>query len=356
MADGATRPAAVSYERVQDTQDNAKRRLEVHERVAQARRMPTPDWVKGPRPSDECIAVHDDDLDPNKDRDQHPRKFDIQGLYDHCQPAQGINYLSQVHAEFKAEKVQARGVDCYWANWPGISSSTAKEGMVLYLHGGGFVGGHPFVDWCAQFSRITGKPVLTVDFRRPPEDPFPAATLDAVSAYQWLLEEQLVPPGKIAVYGQSSGGTLTLLMLQELLRQCLPLPACGCPVSPFSTHLALATMPNIIAVMVGNEDGNGRSTGKNADPLDEKFNFFAGKFEGMPPLFVMVGAEEIIHSDLESSLRVVDVAKKAGVRVELYIVPGMQHVPDEWLPAVPESVEACVRAAIFIDGCFRACR
>ena len=142
---------------------------------------------------------------------------------------------------------------------------------------------------------------------------------------------------------------MTLLVLQEIARQSLPLPACGCPVSPWSPLISLATQPGMVAVVVGNEDERGQSTGKvNADPLDAKYNLFAGSFEGMPPLFVMVGGGENISRDQKCSLQVADVAKKAGVRVELYIVPNMQHIPDEWLPGVPESVEACTRAAMFI--------
>jgi len=102
--------------------------------------------------------------------------------------------------------------------------------------------------------------------------------------------------------------------------------------------------------------GKVKAQGRMPAFVDEQYKFFAGKFEGMPSLFVMVGSEEKIHRHLECSLPLAGVAQKVGASVELYIVPGIQHIPDEWLPVVPKSVETCTRSAVFIDYCFQAGR
>merc|ERR1712166_149808 len=334
-------------------------RLEFQQRVESARQaLDIPDWVKGPRPSDECIASHRDD-DP---QDSSILEFHLAPMLEYRDESRRfVDVLSPgggygpVPAIFQAEKVNARGVACYWASWPGIDSNSAKEGMVLYIHGGGFVAGHPLVNWCAHLSRVTKKPVLTVDYGMAPEHPMPAGTHDVVNAYRWLIEDQLVPPSKIAIYGPSAGATLTMLMMQELARQDVPLPACGVAVSSWSPELALRTQPQLCAVMVGNDDGTGQGTGSNFDPCDEKYNFFAGSFNGLPPIYVMVGGLENVKRDLNCSLRLADVAQSAGVRVELDIVANMQHSPDACLGTVPESTEAVARAAKFIDDCINAC-
>lgn len=47
-------------------------------------------------------------------------------------------------------------------------------------------------------------PVLSVDYRMPPDHPFPAALNDAVAVWQQLLEEHA--PQRMAVFGASACG------------------------------------------------------------------------------------------------------------------------------------------------------
>jgi len=129
--------------------------------------------------------------------------------------------------------------------------------------------------------RATGKAVLTVDYRLAPENPLPAATEDVVRAYRWLLEDQSVAAGKIVFYGRSAGATLVVLSLQELVRQSLPMPACGVSSSVWVPH---ATQSKLWDIVVGNRNVNGKRTGRKHNVQDDKYNIFAGSFQGMPPL------------------------------------------------------------------------
>lgn len=310
-------------------------------KVELARRAPTPSWVKGPRPSDECIAVHRD----NDPTDMTVRKLDLKDMlksrspsdYGWCEPGP-----PPVPDIFRSEEVDARGVRAVWANWPGIDISS---GVVMYLHGGAGCTGHVFVEWCAHLSRALGKAVLTVDYRMAPEHPMPAATEDAVKVYRWLVEDQRVPPGKLAIYGTSSGGMLVILTLQEIVRRSLPVPACGVPVA------AWAPNPNqreLWDVVVGTVDADGQSTGNNHDVHDAKYDVRAANYRGMPPLYVMVGGEEHVN-DLSCSRQVAKLAADAGVRAELDIVQHTQHCPDGFLGFMPEATACVARAAKFID-------
>jgi monoterpene epsilon-lactone hydrolase len=73
---------------------------------------------------------------------------------------------------------------------------------------------------------------LAIDYRRPPEHPFPAALDDALQAYRWLLA-QGVQSGRMAIGGDSAGGGLTLAVMVSLRERGLPLPACGWCLSPW---------------------------------------------------------------------------------------------------------------------------
>jgi acetyl esterase len=87
----------------------------------------------------------------------------------------------------------------------------ARDGVVVHLHGGGFVFND--VDVHDGFSRRlanrSGRRVLSVDYRRPPEHRFPAAPDDVDTALAWLGRQDL--PGPWAVHGDSAGANLALV-------------------------------------------------------------------------------------------------------------------------------------------------
>ena len=64
----------------------------------------------------------------------------------------------------------------------------ASPPVIVYLHGGGFVNGsidtHDTVTW--SLAEATGALVVSVQYRRPPENPFPAATDDSLAALDWV--------------------------------------------------------------------------------------------------------------------------------------------------------------------------
>ena len=75
----------------------------------------------------------------------------------------------------------------------------------------------------AHLSRLTGAPVLSVRYRLAPQNPFPAALVDALTAYLSLIHpppgslHDPVPANKIIISGDSAGGNLSLVLLQTLL-------------------------------------------------------------------------------------------------------------------------------------------
>ena len=84
---------------------------------------------------------------------------------------------------------------------------------IVYLHGGSFMAGspqgHDFIT--ASLACNTGALVLSVHYRRAPENPYPAPTDDAYEALCWAAREADllgIDPTRIAVAGDSAGGNL----------------------------------------------------------------------------------------------------------------------------------------------------
>ena len=88
-------------------------------------------------------------------------------------------------------------------------------GLVVHAHGGGFVLNdidvHDGIS--RRFANRVRRPVLSVDYRRPPEARFPAAPDDLDTVVGWLRREgaDLDLPGPYAAHGDSAGANLALV-------------------------------------------------------------------------------------------------------------------------------------------------
>ncbi|PLK47017.1 alpha/beta hydrolase [Uliginosibacterium sp. TH139] len=92
---------------------------------------------------------------------------------------------------------------------------TARAGLpiVLYFHGGGFIGGslddaHAAAAFIAEHTPAL---VIAVDYALAPAKPFPAAPEDAYAAARWAVEHAAElggAPERLAVAGDDAGGNL----------------------------------------------------------------------------------------------------------------------------------------------------
>lgn len=111
-----------------------------------------------------------------------------------------------------------------------------KVPTVVYFHGGGWVAGdlETHDRACRQMTLDLNAVVVSVDYRRPPEAPFPAAHDDAVAAAQWAFAHVSSLGGdasRIGVAGDSAGGNLAAVCAiacrdlgLKLAAQCLIYP------------------------------------------------------------------------------------------------------------------------------------
>jgi acetyl esterase len=97
----------------------------------------------------------------------------------------------------------------------------ARDALVVFLHGGGWVIGDLATHdrACRLLASESRVPLLAVDYRRAPEHPWPAAVDDAVDVVRWLGSDAGASLGSwsgLAIAGDSAGGTTAALACLRL--------------------------------------------------------------------------------------------------------------------------------------------
>jgi acetyl esterase len=92
--------------------------------------------------------------------------------------------------------------------------------VIVYFHGGGFVGGNIATHDGVCHGLSVGVPavVVSVDYRLAPESPFPAAVDDCEAAVRWVSDhaEQFgAIASRLAVAGDSAGGNLAAVVARR---------------------------------------------------------------------------------------------------------------------------------------------
>lgn len=216
------------------------------------------------------------------------------------------------------------GVPCEWVT--GADSPADK--VILYLHGGSWAWGnlHTARPVGAMLSAVSGYRVLVAEYRLAPEHPFPAGADDCAGVYRRLLDLGYAPE-RIALFGDSAGGNLSLSLLQRLLALGLPLPAAvglASPAPDMSDSSELfRQMPDLLYTRYEDQERDIFSLycGKN-DRTNPLISPCYGSLTGLPPMLIHVGQDEELCIDCDLFAKK---AYEAGVDVALKIWRGMYH-------------------------------
>jgi monoterpene epsilon-lactone hydrolase len=240
---------------------------------------------------------------------------------------------------------QLGGVSGEWVEGP------ESGGIVLlYLHGGGYFGcsAKTHRPITAGFA-LQGFRVYAPDYRLAPENKFPAAVEDAVAVYRALLSEGHAAQS-IVVAGESAGGGLALSLMLSLRASGEPLPVRAALFSPWTdlaaTGESVRTNASRCAMFSGTDIApTALFYLGDTDPRHPIASPLYADLSGLPPLFIHVGADEVLRDD---STRLAERARAAGVPVELKIWP---IVPHAWQLAphlIPEGRQSLREAGAFL--------
>ena len=199
---------------------------------------------------------------------------------------------------------------------------------ILYLHGGGYCTG----SWRTQKGLISQ---LAVDaravayvphYRLAPEHPHPAALDDALRAYRWVLDEG-ASPDRLSIAGDSAGGGLALALALAIRDSDLAAPASLVLVSPWLDlrgDTPSLTKNEKVDPMLRPAWSRRCAAAYLAgrDPEDPACSPLYARHEGLPPVLIQTGTDEIIVDD---SIRFAERAREAGVDVTLQVFEGLWH-------------------------------
>ena len=231
-----------------------------------------------------------------------------------------------------------------------IPAGASKDRVIFYTIGGGYISGtcSDHRTLVAKVAQTSGIALLMFDHRLAPEDPYPAALEDSLTAYRWLLE-QGTSPKNIVMMGESAGGGLCLATLLAVRDQGLPLPAGAVALSPWTdlklTGESYRTKRNVCISPPGMSRVCSKYYYGDHDPTDPWISPLYGNLHGLPPIFINVGTYETM---LDDSTRFATKAKASGVDTTLVVAERMVHCYPLMAPMFPEATQALNEVCTFI--------
>jgi len=135
-----------------------------------------------------------------------------------------VNCSTELHAEWQGASHIPEHKSSQWTTeekYASLYQDTQHGPVILYLHGGAYIvcsiDTHRLLT--ARMAKDSGGRVFAVQYRLAPQDEFPAALVDAVLAYKYLIDppegalHKPVDPSRIVIAGDSAGVGAQFLLL-----------------------------------------------------------------------------------------------------------------------------------------------
>ncbi|WP_231110541.1 alpha/beta hydrolase [Mycobacterium avium] len=230
------------------------------------------------------------------------------------------------------------------------AAGATQDKVLIWFHGGGYVLGSAkgFQELGHALSLASGLTVVLPDYRRAPENKFPAAVEDGGAVLTELLSTY--GADNVAVGGDSAGGGLTLAALTVLRDQCMPLPTAAVCISPLLDFTASGASVDLydgkdVAVSRGSIANLREAYLQGHDPQDPLASPLFAELGGLPPALFLVGSNEVL---LDDSLRAAAAITAAGGTATVSVYEDMVHVWPLFSSILPEGIQAAEEAGSFL--------
>jgi len=209
---------------------------------------------------------------------------------------------------------------------------------IYYIHGGGMIlgdlDGEDAV--AASICEHVDAVVVSVEYRLAPEHPYPAPVEDCYAGLVWMAghaAELGFDPDRLAVYGGSAGGGLTIAVTMLARDRGGPAIRFQMPIYPMIDDTNETPSSHEITD-IGLWDRAGNIEAWKWYLGDGKPDQYAAparaeNLAGLPPTFIDVGTVDLFRDeDIAFAQRLM----QAGVPTELHVNPGSYHAAEVFAP------------------------
>ncbi|MDR0827069.1 MAG: alpha/beta hydrolase [Desulfovibrio sp.] len=279
---------------------------------------------------------------PSSDWDKHPKTPQEWKIWAEQSAQAGAKDLPLLCEKMgvTVEPDLIAGVKVFWVT-PKIIAPANRDRLLIHFHGGGYVllPGESGTGEAILMAGHGNIRIVSVDYRMPPDFPYPAAMDDALAVYRELLKTH--PADKIGVFGTSTGGAMTLALAIRVKAEGLPLPAALAPGTPWTdlskTGDSYFTNEGVDNVLVGYGGWVGAAAKLYANGQDLKDPMLSpvyGNVSGFPPTLLTSGTRDLF---LSNTVRMHLKLREAGVLADLIVFEGVSHAQYLMSLDAPES-------------------
>lgn len=209
--------------------------------------------------------------------------------------------------------------------WP--ATKGANTPLIYHVHGGAWVAGdldtHDNI--CRRLCHDANAVVVAVDYRRPPEHPYPATSDDVISVLNWIEanRKRLNPNGPLILLGDSAGGDFVASASLRNADAAKPVPIAaqilvnpvldirpGSPAFKMYEQVIRWGMPDLV-----------KTSDPYASPLISK------NLKVMPPTCIVVSEQDELRED---GLQMDQKLKAVGVKSVLFEQKSIGHFGPVW--------------------------
>ena len=232
---------------------------------------------------------------------------------------------------------------------PRSLASRNEKRAIFYIHGGAFImgGGASAAHQAMVTADLAGMRAFSVDYRMPPDHPFPAGLNDCIEAYRLLLARY--KPQNIAVCGASAGGGLAAAFVLKARDLGLPMPA-ACVLATPEVDLTesgdtFETNDTIDIVLKHRLSNSILLYADGHDLKDPYLSPIFGDFsKGFSPTILTSGTRDLFLSNTVIMHRAL---RRAGITAELHVFEAMPH--GGFFGTAPEDEEVMAEHVRFMD-------
>ncbi len=168
--------------------------------------------------------------------------------------------------------------------------------VVVFFHGGAYIVGsiETHAGLTAEMARHLDLPVISVDYRLAPEDPWPAAPDDGEAVARWIAQNGAAFGREftgLVISGDSAGGNLTLVTVQALRDKPAALPVLmQLPIYPATDMSRTYASKTLFSQGYGLDISDDDEDFYAADPHSPRASPLLADLAGLPPTVLVTAS------------------------------------------------------------------